>query len=258
MLLFTASFAAADEIVTLPTRDGVKQSFLLLAPASTKPAAVAVLFPGSAGNIQLRTENGQIKFAGGNFLVRSRKMFVDGGVAAAVVDAPSDESQGMDDGFRLGDKHAADIAIVVADLKKRFNNAPVFLVGTSRGSVSAAALGARLDAQVAGTVLTSTMFRPAGKRSNEPGPGLSGFDFDSIRIPALLVHHRDDQCLATPYADAARLAAKRPLITVTGGDSPRSGPCEGMSAHGYLGKEAETVEAIVNWMLKKPYRNNID
>ena len=29
--------------------------------------------------------------------------------------------------------------------------------------------------------------------------------------------------------------------------------CEALSQHGFLGKESETVEQIVNWMLKKPF-----
>jgi hypothetical protein len=30
-----------------------------------------------------------------------------------------------------------------------------------------------------------------------------------------------------------------------------------MSAHGFVGRESETVEAIVNWMLKRPYATEI-
>ena len=247
------SLCAAEEIVTVPTRDGVTQSFLLAAPADAKPAAVAVLFPGGWGSIRLRMEGGRIKLGEGNFLVRSRKLFVDGGVAAAVMDAPSDEAQGMDDRFRLGDKHAADIAAVVAELKQRFDNAPVFLVGTSRGTISAAAAGRALGNSIAGVVLTSTMFVAA-----RSGQGLSGFDFTTVRAPVLFAHHANDGCNVTPYRSAKALAGQFPLITVHGGDPPRSDPCEAFSYHGYLGKEPETVEAIVNWMQKKPYRSNID
>ena len=39
---------------------------------------------------------------------------------------------------------AADMAAVVAELKKRFDNVPVYLVGTSRGTISAANVAARL------------------------------------------------------------------------------------------------------------------
>jgi len=243
----------AEEIITLPTRDGVTQSFLLTVPTKS-PAAAAVLFPGGAGRINLRSEGGRIRFGAGNFLVRSRQLFVDRGVAAAVMDVPSDQSGGMDDAFRLGDEHARGIRRVVDDLKKRFPGAPVFLVGTSRGTLSAAAAGRALGNEVAGTVLTSTVFYG----SRRFGSGLSGFDFATIRTPVLFVHHADDGCSVTPYREAKNLASTYPLVTVRGGDPPRSDPCEAFSEHGFLGREAPAVEAIVNWMLKKPYRAEID
>ena len=242
----------AQEIVTLPTRDGVTQSFLLVAPPGDKPAAAAILFPGGPGLIRLRNEGGRIRLGEGNFLVRSRQLFVARGVAAAVVDSPSDQPQGMDDGFRLGDRHVADIARVGEELKRRFPGTPVFLVGTSRGTVSAAAVGRALGESVAGVVLTSTIF--IGGRN---GPGVSGFDFKTIRAPLLFVHHADDGCRFTPYRDAKNVSSQFPLISVRGGDPARSGPCEPFSAHGYLGQETEAVDALVNWMLKKPYRTNI-
>ena len=156
------------ELVNLSTREGVTQSFLLVAPPSNKPAAAVVLLPGGNGAIRLRSDGGEIKFQDGNFLVRSRMSFVDGGLAAAVIDAPSDESRGMNDVFRLGEKHAADMAAVVAELKKRFDNVPVYLVGTSRGTISAAGAGSQLGDKVAGVVLTSSLF--VGSRA---GSGLS-------------------------------------------------------------------------------------
>ena len=78
--------------------------------------AIAVLFPGSGGLIQLRSEGGQPKFAGGNFLVRSRSEFIKRGVIAAILDAPSDlqSGWGMSDEFRLGGDHFTDISVVVA------------------------------------------------------------------------------------------------------------------------------------------------
>jgi len=253
-LLCAAAIARAQEIVTLATRDGATQSFLLTVPSGDKPAAAAILLPGGPGLIRLRNEGGRIRFGEGNFLVRSRQLFVERGFVTAVMDSPSDQPQGMDDGFRLGDRHTADIRRVAEDLTRRFPGTPVFLVGTSRGTVSAAAAGRALGETVAGVVLTSTLFVGGGRS----GPGLSGFDFKAIRAPVLFVHHVDDGCRYTPYRDAKNLSARYPLITVRGGDPPRSDPCQAFSAHGYLGKETETVDALVNWMLKKPYRTNID
>jgi Serine aminopeptidase, S33 len=257
ILLFGGAPATAQEIVTLSTRPGVMQSFFI-ASLPQNPQAIALMFPGASGVIRLREDKGQIKFGPNNFLVRSRGEFVKGGVITVIVDAPSDrQNGGMSDEFRLGADHLADISAVVADIGKRFPGLPIFLVGTSRGTISAAALGARFGPGLSGMVLTSTMFRAAGVRSNEPGPGLSRFDFATIKVPVLFVHHVSDQCGSTPYGDAARLADKYPLISVFGGHAPESGPCDPFSAHGYFGKESEAVEQIVNWMLKKPFREEV-
>ena len=256
--LFEGASAPAQEIVTLVTRPDVTQSFFI-ASSPQNSQTVAILFPGSGGLIRLRQENGQIKFGQNNFLVRIRGEFVKRGVVAVIVDAPSDYQSGggMSDEFRLGEDHFKDISAVIAEVHKRFPGLPLFLVGTSRGTISAAALGARFGSGLSGVVLTSTMFRAAGARSNEPGPGLSRFDFTTIKVPVVFVHHVGDQCAVTPYADAARLADKYPLISVFGGREPESGPCDPFSAHGYFGKESETVEEIVNWMLKKPFHGEV-
>ena len=249
---------AQQEIVTVATRLGVTQSYFLTSiPKDLK--AVAVLFPGSGGLIQLRTENGKPRFNQGNFLVRSRAEFTKRGVVAAIMDAPSDQQGGwgMGDDFRLGAAHFTDISAVVEGLEKRFPEVPLFLVGTSRGTISAAALGARFGQRAAGAILTATMFRQTPKNSKEPGQGLSKFDFATIKAPLLFVHHVSDQCESTPYGEAARLSDKYPLITVFGGASPQSGPCEAFSQHGFLGKESETVEEIVNWMLKRPISHEV-
>jgi hypothetical protein len=250
-----ATSAYAQEIVALQTRPGVTQSYFF-ARVPEKPRAIAVLFPGGNGLFHLRTENGQIKFDGGNFLVRTRAEFVNRGAVAAIVDAPSDQSRyGMNDEFRFSEQHFTDVSALVADLNKRLAGVALFLIGTSRGTVSAASLGARFGPQVAGVVLTSTTFRQTGPGSKEPGPELSQFDFATIKVPLLFVHHVSDQCAATPYADAQRLSDKYPLISVIGGLPPKSDPCDPFSQHGYYGKESETIGEIVNWMLKKPFRD---
>lgn len=253
-----SSAVAQQEIVTLPTRTGVTQSYFLTSiPQSLQ--ALALLFPGSGGLIQLRTENGKPRFNQGNFLVRSRAEFIKRGVVAAILDAPSDQQNGwgMSDIFRLSDEHLQDMSVVTEDLAKRFPQVPLFLIGTSRGTISAAVLGSRLPQQTAGAVLTATMFRQTRKKSKEPGPGLSKFDFATVEVPLLLVHHVSDQCESTPYGDALRLSEKFPLISVFGGSTPQSGPCEAFSQHGFLGKESETIEQIVNWMMKRPFSQEV-
>jgi pimeloyl-ACP methyl ester carboxylesterase len=253
VLPVAAGAARAEDIVTLPTRPGVTQSYLLSAPENGEARAVAVLFAGGPGKVDLERETARTTFDRGNFLVRSRQLFARSAVAAAVVDSPSDQPRGMDDAFRLGGEHAEDLARVVAHLKTRFPARPVYLVGTSRGTVSAAAVGRRAGKAVDGVVLTATLFLATRKQ-----PGLSGFDFSSIPSPLLFVHHLDDGCAYTPHSSARRISDRYPLISVSGGPPPRSKPCEALSPHGFLGKEAETVGAIVKWMLKEPYPREIN
>src|SRR5215467_16373310 len=69
--IVTAPPARAQEIVTLVTRPRVTQSYFL-ARVPEKPEAIAILFPGSGGDIRLRSDGGDIKFSPGNFLVRVR------------------------------------------------------------------------------------------------------------------------------------------------------------------------------------------
>jgi hypothetical protein len=86
---------------------------------------------------------------------------------------------------------------------------------------------------------------------------LAGFDWSSIKAPLLFVHHTGDRCGSTPYEEARRLAARYPLISVSGGRPPESPPCEPLAEHGFYGREAETVDAIAAWMLKKPFPKEI-
>ena len=252
-LIVAAGAAGAEDIVILPTRGSVTQSYLLSSPPAGKARAVALLFPGGTGNVDLERESARTLLDSGNFLVRSRRLFAANGIAAAVMDAPSDQPNGMEDEFRLGAAHAEDIGRVVADLKKRLPGLPVFLVGSSSGTISASSAGRRLGSGVDGVVLTATVFL-----ANRRRPGLSGFDFSSIRAPLLFVHHVDDGCGTTPYSAAKRLADSYTLLSVSGGPPPQSKPCEPMSAHGFLGREADTVYAISKWMLKQPYPKEIN
>jgi pimeloyl-ACP methyl ester carboxylesterase len=252
-LLAASAAASAEDIVTLPTRGGVTQSFLVSAPDAGKTRALAILLPGGAGKVDLERESARRVLDRGNFLVRSRRLFLGEGIATAVMDAPSDQFRGMDDGFRLGAAHAEDIGKVIAYLKSRFPGVPVFLVGTSRGTISAASAGSRLGKEVDGVVLTATVFL-----SSRGGPGLSQFDFSSVASPLLFVHHVNDGCRSTPYGMAKRLAGRYPLLSVAGGSPASSGPCEAMSEHGFLGREADTVDAIAKWMLKQPYPREIN
>jgi pimeloyl-ACP methyl ester carboxylesterase len=251
--LALAAPARAAELVALKTRPGVEQRYLFLHDPGVKYEAAAILFAGNGGDIRLKPGEGATSPLKGNFLVRAKRRFVDEGVAVAVIDAPSDMPGGMNNLFRRGSKHQADVAAVVRDLKARVPGAKIFLVGHSLGSVSAAAGAVALAGEIDGAVLASAPFADAGKY----GAGLNGFDFSAIKAPLLFVHHADDACDASPYYKATRAAKPYVLVTVRGGKSRRSDPCDTLSPHGFYGKEEEVVAAIAAWMRGRAFAREL-
>jgi len=253
LLTVFAASASAQEVVTLQTRPGVSLPFFIASMGGHKPEAAALLLIGGGGNIRLGMENGKPKFNQGNFLPRARREFIRNGILPVILDNPTDQQagEGMSDDFRESAAHVTDIRAVRAELQKRYPGLPVFVVGTSRSTLSAAHLARSLPGELKGAVLTSSLFYSGtGPRARQV---LASYRWEEIKVPLLFVHHQDDSCAATPYREAARLAARYPLITVHGGKSPESPPCEPYNNHGFYGKEAETVDAIAAWMLGKPY-----
>lgn len=250
--------AAQNQVIDLYPRAGVTLRYFAMPPSATPKAAV-ILFTGGQGLANIPDKPGPNWAQNGAFVVRARENFRHYGLYVAVVDAPSDYKPNGLAGFRLAQDHADDIAAVIADLRKRSPGVPVWLVGTSRGTISAVNAAARLAPPRAadGLVLTSSVTRAGGGRQPKPGTTETVFDADlsAIRIPTLIVSHHDDTCAVTPPADAASIVKRlsnapvTKIISMDGGDPPRSEPCEALSAHGFLGREAETVKAIADWIL---------
>ncbi len=240
-----------EEVKTIATRPGVTQAFLLVKP-DRQPVAAVILFAGGLGFLNL-SERG-IGWGAKNFLVRSRNLFAERGFLVAVVDAPSDAKSGHLSQYRLSDAHAQDMAGVVAFLKQ-IADVPVWLVGTSLGTLSAANAAARLKQGGAdGLVLTATVTRPSWLRPYS----VTDVNLHEISLPTLFVHHRNDACRATPYEDIPAVmqllkrAPKVELLSFDGGAPPRSDPCEALSNHGFLGLEAAVVDAITAWIRGAP------
>jgi hypothetical protein len=236
-----------QQVLDIPTRPGVTNRVLLIAPE--KPRAVAMLYAGGHGGLQI-SDNGSFGWGEGNFVVRTRGLFVERGVAAAVVDSPSDrQQQPFLNRYRQTPEHAQDAAAIITDLRKRFS-APVWLIGTSRGTQSVAAIAlSLLDTAAApdGLVLTSSILSdPRGK----PVPAMP---LEKLRLPVLVVHHEQDGCEHCRSADLPALIEKlqtprKQLLTFTGGAS-EGDPCEPRSHHGFNGLDAQVVTAITRWML---------
>src|SRR5579863_4127210 len=179
------------EYVTTAGHEGARQPFALLRPEH--PFASVILFSGGDGAINLSPD--RIR-RGGNFLVRSRELFAQQGLMVAVVDVPTDRSTLNE--FRTGKAHALDIKSVIAYLREQAH-VPVWLVGTSYGTVSAVKVADWLadGGGPDGVVLTSTLFVP-----RRLGASLFHADPARVRVPLLLLHHRSDRCPSTPFRQA--------------------------------------------------------
>jgi hypothetical protein len=204
------------------------------------------LFPGHPGILRLRHEGGEVKHElRGNFVVRSRRHWLDGETLAVLVDAPSDEWASFSQRFRETPRYGADVAALLEEVGRRFDVKDWTLVGTSEGSVSAFQVARMNPALAKRVILTSSVFS-AGKN----GPGLSRADWGALRSALLWVHHEDDPCRFTAYRDA-RVFAERtgaPLVTVRGGGPGRGNPCEAFSSHGFVGVEVEALAAMKAWI----------
>jgi hypothetical protein len=247
---------AEEKVVELPTRPGVTQAFLGT-PVKGTPVATVILLPGSPGTLFKRDGSGRIQrdaagvpaIYGSNFLIRARHAFAAAGFLVYSVDVPSDHL-GDVDSFRGTAGHAEDIAGIIA-YARQAALVPVWLIGTSMGTISAANAAARLKTGGPdGLVLTSSMTMPT--RRSQPINVV--VDVGAITIPTLFVHNKEDNCVAATFGGVAPLmerfthVPRKELIAVSGGAAPQGDQCQPLSRHGYLGIEDEVVGDIARWI----------
>jgi dienelactone hydrolase len=170
----------------------------------------------------------------------------------AVVDAPSDRlSPPYLSGFRQKPEHAADIKAVIAWMREQ-SKAPVWLVGTSRGTQSAAYVATELAGPEGpdGIVLSSTIL------TDDRGRPVPAMPLEKIRVPVLVVHHEQDGCALCAFAKVPALMGKlensprKELLSFKGGEN-RGDPCEAMAYHGFNGLDREVVPQIAGWILAR-------
>jgi len=249
LALVLAQFCLAADVVTvetLATRPGVTQRFIYLAPSA--PVASVILLAGGSGDLRIHAD-GRIERPD-NFLVRTRDSWMAQGFQVAVLDSPSDlQEDGMDTPFRQSADHATDIAAVITFLKQH-GNLPVWLVGTSRGTISAVAAGIRLNDSIAGVVLTSSIVNGRDR--------VTQLDLDRLTHPVLVVTHRLDGCKQCSPSGSKSLSEKfshapfAALMVVEGGVS-QGDPCQPWAYHGFNGVEDQVVKDIADW-IKAPHR----
>ena len=232
---------AEGTLFKLPTREGVTTTLFWEAAPDAK--ATVFLLPGGGGGFG-QVEDGRP--SSNNFLVRSESYFIANGFNVAIFGRPSD-SQDLDYADRISDTHLTDIHKVLAFVKQKAD-VPVWIVGTSRGTVSATAAAIKLQGEMAGVVLTSSVV------SYKKPEAVPRQDLAAIKVPVLVLHHSKDAChLCSPHEVPTILRGlnNTPIkkeIMVSGGDNSRGNVCNGQHWHGFIGMEREAVDLIANWI----------
>ena len=249
VLVCSGAYAQSERVVDIPTRSNVTQRFLFSSPANAK--AAVILIAGGHGGLQI-APSGKIRWGANNFVVRNRGLFAERGMMVATIDAPSDrQSNPYLGGFRQRPEHLQDVKAVIAWIKQQAN-IPVWLVGTSRGTQSAAYVAvqsAGADGGPDGLVLTATIL------TDDKGRPVPGMNLGKVNIPTLVVHHKEDGCQHCAYSEIPKLmnklqtTARKELVTIEGGTN-NGDPCEAQAYHGFNGRDEKVVDKIAKWIVQ--------
>jgi pimeloyl-ACP methyl ester carboxylesterase len=240
--------------------------YILIDPGNADPVrdgftpleriAVLVLYIGGDGTLNLGAgPPPQLNTGSPNTVARNRYHFAAEGFVVAVVDAANDFNNspiGLR-GRRLGAAHLADLTTVMADLRERYPGLPIWGVGHSRGTLSAALTAVSVQPPADGLVLMSSL---TGNPAN-PTEDLSAIDIESITGPALIVSHLGDVCAFTNPDDSRALrnrfiASERAKFRpFEGGSAPLSDPCDPLAPHGFFGIDQKVVDAITKWVRRR-------
>jgi hypothetical protein len=192
--------------------------------------------------------------------VRSLPDFHAAGFMTVLVDSPSDYTGNEGLGaFRVATQHANDLGRVVAHVRER-SKAAVWLVGTSRGAISAVNAGSRLSGPALpdGLVLTSPVtVGTASARVAWAAHSVFDLPLEKIKLPVLVVGHAADTCLRSPAQLNSRIVertngTREQVVLVSGGpggaEASGLSACEGRTPHGFLEQEAEVAAGIARFV----------
>lgn len=250
-LLVTNVPASAESIVVgdvqrIATRDEV--SVPIYAYWRSDAVATVVLFSGGGGGYGKIGVDGWP--ASTNFLVRTGKRWASHPFNVVMVGRPSDGIDLALGSVRTGEKHASDNLAVLKAIRSK-SALPIWVVGTSMGTISAAAAAIRdRERLISGVVLTSSVvaYRIPGAVPTQ--------ELERIQVPTLVFHHERDACWSCLAHEARNIVGElknapiKKAIFVNGGSNPTGDPCEPMHYHGYAGMADEAVDLLAAWIIK--------
>ncbi|HEY3116356.1 MAG TPA: alpha/beta hydrolase [Chloroflexota bacterium] len=226
----------------------------MIGTPAAPPTAVLLQFTGGTGTDPFHEEGSEIR-VGGSFPARTTDMYLQAGLATALLDVPSDRPNGFSQQFRGSAPHMEDAAAAIEQLTARWPDAPLFVVGGSAGTISATNVALTVNnPMIRALILTSTVGYVAAPNSTEFS--VADLPIEQLSLPVLMVHHRDDGCVFAPFDGATRVRSrmtsspKTDFIAVSGGGGrvASADPCAGTAPHTLAGREREVVAAIVDYI----------
>jgi hypothetical protein len=250
-------------------RSKVKLPYDLVVPLSGSPKGIVVLLPGGSGSLALSPLG--IGTAADNFCVRTREAFALSGYIVAVPDAPTDHPPpaGLDN-FRDTFDHAQDLSLLIQHLRSVYasDNLHVWLIATSRGTISAVNVLSRLsppqgpDAIVLTSSITTIPHDATDKEDIQSVP--DAMAALTAAVPVLMIDEISDQCGASPplsngNGGGAQVLAQAigdlgHFFLVDGGapPPPDADVCGGLAYHGFYGEDEAVVGQILDFIASRP------
>jgi len=272
------TFYTSRQTRVQPDGTAVTMDYFINWPSSptTNPKAVVVLIGGGDLNMSF-VPTGTIGVpdtsGGGNFVVRTAQLFADAGYLTVAINKPSDQPPTgstdtvLDaDNYRISVNHAVDILKVLRHVNTE--NLPVYLTGTSLGTISAVALN-----QIATGISLSSPAVHADKIPSHYyiGNGTPNLEPSFVERPVHVLWNTVDNCKVVDVADGAPMALYTELhnqspstvnydtvtstlgqrvSTASGSGSTAVVPddCGAFDYHGYFERENEAVGKITVWL----------
>lgn len=199
--------------MTIATHDrtATRYTFARAQGVRVQDAQIALVLLVGGGGYPNLDDKGCPRPLSRNVLMRILPLLHAAGYVTALVDAPTDSSDGDGlAGFRIAQQHADDFGKVIGDVRSRTSGS-VWLVGHSRGTISAANADARLSGPAApeGVVLLSAVMS-GDARARKAFVAQTVFDLPLgvMKTPVLAVGHAADSCIRSPAELMEKITAR--------------------------------------------------
>ena len=151
--------------------------------------------------------------------------------------------------FRVSAERIERILALIEAIEKR-NNKPIFIAGFSRGSVDAGKFVKIYPDRTSGVILASGIYTNLSKKAEFYSMQI--IIGESVQVPTLIVHHTDDNCIATPFKFAKKfynqLDAPSKMFLAYSEGFTNGGECGPFHHHGFEGIEEKVADDIASWI----------